>query len=65
MDNVFVYPTIARFSWKTCETIANKEAAIIKWSQDDEVLEERYKIKDRSERFQYFALNNMELVEDF
>jgi ribonuclease H2 subunit A len=31
IDYVFGYPRIIRFSWATCETILEKEAALVKW----------------------------------
>eukprot|EP01105_Mastigella_eilhardi_P005471 TRINITY_DN17170_c0_g1_i1.p1 TRINITY_DN17170_c0_g1~~TRINITY_DN17170_c0_g1_i1.p1 ORF type:complete len:289 (-),score=58.17 TRINITY_DN17170_c0_g1_i1:95-961(-) len=34
IDPVFGYPSVMRFSWKTCQSILNNEAAPVKWPGD-------------------------------
>jgi len=68
MDPVFGFPSLLRFSWKTSSVLLEQGAVDIFWDQGD--MEEEgnyddYKVKDRADRYRYFAENNMELVMDF
>ncbi|CAG8595728.1 8782_t:CDS:2 [Paraglomus occultum] len=67
IDYVFGYPRIIRFSWATCGTILEKEAALVKWPSDDNsnsqainslLQENDYKHKSK-------LFENMKSVNDF
>jgi len=70
LDPVFGYPSLIRFSWKTCSAILKKSAVPVQWDLYGEEEDEGYSstvrpIKDKADRYRFFAENNMELVMDF
>lgn len=64
VDQVFGFPSVLRFSWKTAEVILHKAAVDVHWGEIDLSISE-LRTRDRGERYKYFAENNMELVTDF
>eukprot|EP01119_Soliformovum_irregulare_P019484 TRINITY_DN6179_c0_g1_i2.p1 TRINITY_DN6179_c0_g1~~TRINITY_DN6179_c0_g1_i2.p1 ORF type:complete len:209 (+),score=36.61 TRINITY_DN6179_c0_g1_i2:269-895(+) len=63
-DQVFGFPSIIRFSWKTTKEIINKTCVDVIWDEDD-MEESELRTSDRRDRYKFFAENNMELVTDF
>ena len=67
LDSVFGYPSIVRFSWKTCDTILNKSASSVCWSQYDQEEEEIQK-QDKKvlnhPRFKFLSDNNLKIVSE-
>lgn len=70
IDPIFGFPSIVRFSWKTCDPILEKDACPVDWG-DDEDDENTKKGQTKlfsgpppSDRYVFFGDNGMELVDD-
>lgn len=74
IDPIFGFPSIVRFSWKTCDPILEKGACPVDWGESDNDEEDGKHDKGQtklfspqpasSDRYSFFAENGMELVND-
>lgn len=68
IDPIFGFPSIVRFSWKTCDPILEKGACPVDWGEDGDAVEngqaKLFSGATPSDRYSFFGENGMELVDD-
>jgi len=71
VDPVFGFPSVIRFSWRTCDDLLDSCALPVVWGKYENANVDQYgilkftKSSDRGQRYRFFAENNMEVVTDW
>eukprot|EP00727_Mastigamoeba_balamuthi_P012517 m51a1_g7889 putative ribonuclease h2 subunit a-like (259) ;mRNA; f:76982-78173 len=67
VDEVFGFPSVMRFSWKTCDALLDKSACPVDWGddEDDDPTQGRLPTSSGPERYRFFSDNGLQHVDDF